>query len=89
MSQLVFMMCAAVSDTLRRACVDHAREMSRVSRRAELAFILHVARDEVLERVNVLRAVAEWEIRFRGLFNLDAHAVICSKFPRRAMRCVD
>ena len=33
------------------------------------------ARTAVLERVNVLRAVAEWEIWFRGLFNLDAHAV--------------
>ena len=60
-----------------------AREVSRVSRSAELAFILHVACHERvgrgtypgLERVNVLRAVAEWEIWFRGLFNMEAHAV--------------
>ena len=83
-SQLVFMMCATVLDTLRRACVEYAREKcpacqgvqsSHTSCTLPVVSVWEEARTAVLERVNVLRAVAEWEIWFRGLFNLDAHAV--------------
>ena len=83
-SQLVFMMCATVLDTLRRACVEYAREKcpacqgvqsSHKSCTLPVMNVLEEARTAVLERVNVLRAVAEWEIWFRGLFNMDAHAV--------------
>ena len=83
-SQLVFMMCATVLDTLRRACVEYAREKcpacqgvqsSHTACTLPVMSVWEEARTAVLERVNVLRAVAEWEIWFRGLFNLDAHAV--------------
>ena len=82
-SQFVFRMCATV-DTLRRACVECAREKclacqgwqsSHSSCTWPVMKLWEEARSVVLERVNVLRAVAEWEIWFRGLFNLDAHAV--------------
>ena len=83
-SQLVFMMCATVLDTLRRACVEYASEKcpacqgvqsSHSSCTLPVMNVWEEARTAVLERVNVLRAVAEWGIWFRGLFNLDAHAV--------------
>ena len=83
-SELVFMMCATVLDTLRRACVEYAREKcpacqgvqsSHTACTLPVMSVWEEARTAVLKRVNVLRAVAEWEIWFRGLFNLDAHAV--------------
>ena len=94
-SQLVFMMCATV---LRRACVEYAREKcpacqgvqsSHSSCTLPVMNVWEEARTAVLERVNVLRAVAEWKIWFRGLFNLDAHAVFhLFQVPRRVMCCV-
>ena len=96
-SQLVFM-CATVLDTLRRACVKYACEKcpacqgvqnSHSSCTLPVMKVWEEARTAVLERVNVLRAVAEWEIWFRGLFNLDAHAVFhLFQVPSRVMCCV-
>ena len=67
-SQLVFIMCATVLDTLRRACVEYAREKcpacqgvqsSHTSCTLPVMKVWDEARTAVLEWVNVLRAVAE------------------------------